>query len=50
MSHSINLIIKPLKSLFLLMNKILTALALLVPYTINGIIISFVNPVYPLLA
>ena len=32
------------------MKKILTALALLVPYTINGIIINSMDPIYPLLA
>lgn len=32
------------------MKKILTAFAILVPYAINGIVITFVNPVYPLLA
>ena len=32
------------------MAKILLALAVLVPYAVDGIIISFVNPVFPLLA
>ena len=32
------------------MNNLLTALAILVPFAISGILLSYVNPVYPLLA
>ena len=32
------------------MNNLLTALAILVPFAISGIVFSFVSPVYPLLA